>query len=374
MQRKPSLVLGTLTVICAAAWLIAGPLNPPAGPVASTYKTLTEVEPRTVISSLPYTIAQPGSYYLSGNLTGVQVQSGIIVNADNVTIDLNGFTITGVASSNSGINVGPGTRVCIRNGCITGWGSSGITSNRPSTEIDQVNVRGNAFGISVGDTARITRCQVDSNLHTGISAGNDSSVLDCSAKGNGSGQGEDGIFSGSHSIISRCVVTGNAGHGIGTTLDSRITDCSAATNYIGIRTNFGGLVTGCICSGNTTDGIEAGDGAEVRSCVCSLNGDDGIQIGSDCTIVGNTCYGNGTSGAGVYVLGASNRIEDNHLNTNHWGILVPSGNVENFIVKNDARSNTINYSVGTGNQLAPIITNPSANSFATMGPWNNVAH
>jgi len=27
--------------------LFAGPLNPPAGPVTSTYKTLSEIEPRT---------------------------------------------------------------------------------------------------------------------------------------------------------------------------------------------------------------------------------------------------------------------------------------------------------------------------------------
>ncbi len=64
--------------LAAAALTVAGPLNPPAGPVAPTMKTLTDIEPRTLVSaaSTPgdsanppsvYTISQPGSYYLAAN-------------------------------------------------------------------------------------------------------------------------------------------------------------------------------------------------------------------------------------------------------------------------------------------------------------------
>ena len=43
-------VAGTLAV---AGALVAGPTTPPSGPIAPTHKTLTEIEPRTSVQSLP---------------------------------------------------------------------------------------------------------------------------------------------------------------------------------------------------------------------------------------------------------------------------------------------------------------------------------
>lgn len=42
--------IATLGLLGSAAMLTAGPLDPPAGPVAPTYKTLQEVEPRIALS------------------------------------------------------------------------------------------------------------------------------------------------------------------------------------------------------------------------------------------------------------------------------------------------------------------------------------
>src|SRR5690242_20378891 len=90
-----------------AAALVAGPLNPPAGPVASTYKTLNEIEPRTPIgpATTPgdadsvYTITQPGSYFLTGDVAGQAGKHGIEIEASHVSIEFNGFRLLGVPGS-----------------------------------------------------------------------------------------------------------------------------------------------------------------------------------------------------------------------------------------------------------------------------------
>ena len=92
----------------ALAAAAGGPLAPPAAPADGVMKTLEEIEPRIPISSLPYTITEEGSYYLTGNLSLATPDThGIAINASNVTIDLCGFTLRGpgkdVGFSGSGI-------------------------------------------------------------------------------------------------------------------------------------------------------------------------------------------------------------------------------------------------------------------------------
>lgn len=60
----------------------------------------------TKITSVPYTISSPGFYYLGSNLTYSGTGSAISVDAENVTLDLMGFSLTGAgkSSSNCGIN------------------------------------------------------------------------------------------------------------------------------------------------------------------------------------------------------------------------------------------------------------------------------
>jgi hypothetical protein len=50
-------------------------------------------------------ITQPGSYYLTGNITVPAGKSGVVFAARNVTLDLNGFTITGQPGSIDGVRV-----------------------------------------------------------------------------------------------------------------------------------------------------------------------------------------------------------------------------------------------------------------------------
>src|SRR5207247_5018841 len=113
--------LALLLLAALAGVVHGGPLDPTAPP-GSTGKN--------VITSLPFTISQPGSYVLNGNLTGVSGQNGINVTANNVTIDLQGFELVGVPGSFNGIahTSGSVSGLTVRNGTIRNWGQLGISA------------------------------------------------------------------------------------------------------------------------------------------------------------------------------------------------------------------------------------------------------
>lgn len=126
MKRTLALAL-TAGLLLLASWLPAqGPLTPPGAP-APTMKTLDQVEPRTPISSLPFTIASAGSYYLTGNLSG-GAGGGILIGATGVTLDLMGFELVG--GTGDGISVSAGrSNVVIRNGTVRNWSGDGVDAS-----------------------------------------------------------------------------------------------------------------------------------------------------------------------------------------------------------------------------------------------------
>src|SRR5262245_59065250 len=86
-----ALLLSTL-IYQPSTLLAQGNLNPPGAP-APMMKSLDQIEARTPISSVPYTINAPGSYYLTADLS-VTTGDAITIATNGVTLDLNGFTIS----------------------------------------------------------------------------------------------------------------------------------------------------------------------------------------------------------------------------------------------------------------------------------------
>lgn len=100
-----------------------------AAPCAFAVDGVVLINQSTVMAAggFPYTISQPGSYKLSGNLQSPTGSNGIIIAASNVTLDLNGFTISGSSAGPfiggvllSARNAPKATTV--RNGTINGNG------------------------------------------------------------------------------------------------------------------------------------------------------------------------------------------------------------------------------------------------------------
>jgi len=80
----------------------------------------------TAITTLPYTITTQGVYCLTGNLaTSMTSGNAIDIQTNNVTIDLNGFKLGGLAAGTGtttyGINANQRKNITIRNGSIRGF-------------------------------------------------------------------------------------------------------------------------------------------------------------------------------------------------------------------------------------------------------------
>jgi parallel beta-helix repeat protein len=130
---------------------------------------------------VPLVITKPGSYCLISNLEVSSPDvSAITNNADNVTIDLNGFTISGPGKGVSGIGIKNDMmrgvfNVVVRNGTVRGWGI-GIHLHGSNNRVENVRVFEAGSEIFVGSSSVVSQCQV-AFAYNGIGTDDGSMVL-----------------------------------------------------------------------------------------------------------------------------------------------------------------------------------------------------
>lgn len=393
MRKITSLVV--VCVVAVAPSAVAGSYLEPPGPPgseAAKMRTLNEIQPASPIHSLPFVITNSGKYVLVEDLTGTNGQDGISIQADNVTVDLNGFTLTGVSGSLYGINIpAKQTSITIMNGVIRNWGlygvfaslvenskymgltsisngwganCSGIYVGKNSEVSDCISAGSKSIGISVQDSSVVRNCKVYGNGGRGIDAKNGSTVIGCSSYGNSS----DGIGAYHGSTITRCTAYNNAFRGFSIMDGCTISDCTAYANTnIGFSVGSGVTITKCSASGNGSDGIYGGGGCIISKCAAYRNTGDGIQVSYDTYVTGNSCSANGYGtgdGAGIHVTSARNRIQENNVTSNDRGIDVDGAS--NLIVRNVANGNAVNFDIAGSNQTGTIQSSPVG-----AGAWDN---
>lgn len=365
-----SAVTGVAIGIAGGMAFAQGSLTPPGGP-AETMKTLDQLyvaikntDPRTPITNAPYTITQPGSYYLATNVNSTE--HGIVIQSSGVTLDLMGFSLTGNGSSWTGIWLKGTTNVVIRNGMVSRFEDGVVCDGAQNSRMEWLVVSKNArYGVNLKSSL-------------GICKGN--AIQHCTVSGNTLG----GVFLNGHSgicnenRISDCVVSGNGSCGI--FLSSGSGQCNA--NTVADCTIGSSVSIGVYLDGNTGQC----NGNRIVDCTICGSGFSGVKLdGTSGECVGNEvahCVLRTNSVNGIQLFMANgNKIENNLVSgtsgSPSYGInLGLSGS--NLVVRNTCVGQTGNYNIPANNTYGPYVTGFGAmattNGAPELSPWANFSY
>ena len=364
LLKALALAIMTSPIIEQPPAFAQGSLTPPGAPAAAM-RTLAQIEPRTPITNVPYTIMLPGSYYLATNCSSTT--HGIIIQASRVTVDLMGFSLTGDRESGDyGIWLDGATNAALRDITVRGGMVSGF---------------GEGVRCEYAQNSRMEGLAVSSNLNHGIylngSRGrcNRNTIVHCAVRDNGlNGVYLDGSSSGqcNGNTTAHCVISGSSGEGVrlygnsGACDGNTVAHCTVShsvSNGICLNGSSGA------CNGNTVTGCNVGDSLQYGIYLHAESGQcEGNRV-ADCVLRKN-------ANCGIYLYNSTaNRIENNHVSATtgaaSYGIY--SGSGTNLILRNTCVGQTNNYSLNAGNTYGPIVTNSGelATSGTAAHPWAN---
>jgi hypothetical protein len=229
------------------------------------------------ISSLPYTITDPGLYCVTQNLS-VSMSDGIEVQASGVVIDLHGFELTGDADRTAIRALSTVDNVTVQNGEFSGWKNAVLVQGSNSCAID---LRCNDGAIRLGAWARVERCNV-------------------------SAQPEPvGIDVGSYGVVRECRVSGASDYGIGAAIYSKLEGCSTNGSTRGFLISDFSTLVDCVANGGDT-GFDLGIGIRVEHCRASGVAVTGFDVRSEAVLV--DCTARSVTGGPGFAAGEDSRL------------------------------------------------------------------
>jgi hypothetical protein len=289
----------------------------------------------------PLTIADLGSYRLTSNLIVPDADTTAIrVLAPNVTLDLNGFVVSGPTvcsgspvtgctptGTGRGIDGESVSGLHVHDGIVRGMGDAGIVLGFEA-RVEEVRVVSNGtIGVLVGGSSRILGASVIRNGGAGLDVGADSRVQDSVVVGNhAAGIGLDARTT----IIGNAVYAngqpGTMGHSgiVASGSDNTILhNTSVQSGFAGIAASQDNLVTENAVGQNRDFGLRLGVGNTVEGNSVFDNQAGGILGGGGSTLLGNAVFSN--QGPGVSLSGSQTGLAENVITENTTGTITPSG-------------------------------------------------
>jgi hypothetical protein len=165
----------------------------------------------------PVTLTLPGAYELASNLMVDAGKDGISVTTADVSLDLNGFTISGGRAGGAANGVHGvytlGDRFSIKNGTITGFRFAGVMApDRSHLMIDKMRiVHGGYIGIEAerSNMVTVTNSMIASNAFNGLRC-----ALTCHVEGNIVAENRNtGIVIGTGTVLGN-TLSANTAHAV----------------------------------------------------------------------------------------------------------------------------------------------------------------
>jgi len=164
--------LGVAVVAAFAGVVQGGPLDPPRPPGATQANLIYQPAD---CAGFPIKLSQSGSYALAENITMPAgcAKNGVQISADNVTLDMRGFTLKGVTGALTGIET-YAWGVTLTNGRVTWWPAGGVRFWGMNHVLSHLVLVANGATVeggqlSIQDHSRLTDCIV--NHGTGAALG-----------------------------------------------------------------------------------------------------------------------------------------------------------------------------------------------------------